>query len=346
MNKMTNFIYKKMLKLSFLFPFFLLNDESIFFILLLIIVIYLHKSSGLFKLFNIKNNKNNNNNKNKNKNKNNKNNNNIDIDFDNVLLKKNDNEFVPLKKNDNEFENENIKFIYKKKNKKTIDNTIEYNPYPTNKIILNKNYSETPEDHEFSVNVNQNICSTPVFSLRTYQNIDFYFNFLIHDYDSKKIHNLIMCKDIHKWMSNSSLSDEDIANELVPIYYSYKESNSENVNVYEYLKIFINSNDDGKIAFIQKGNDFNVIENSINKLIENDIISDLLKGKAYTNYNLSSNDGVTEFLNKFLSLVLISENSIGEQVKFDIKNYYENKSTYEYFFNTINSESLTFTTTL
>jgi hypothetical protein len=49
-------------------------------------------------------------------------------------------------------------------------------------------------------------------------------------------------------------------------------------------KVFINSNDDGKIAFIQKGNDYIIIEKYIDILIEKEIIQDLLSGKIYTNY--------------------------------------------------------------
>jgi hypothetical protein len=154
-----------------------------------------------------------------------------------------------------------------------------------------------------------------------------------------------MCKDIHQWMSESSLSEQDISNELVPIYFCLKNENN-NINVYEYLKVFINSSNDDKIAFVQKGNDYTIIETYIETLIEKDIVQDLLCGKLYTSYNLSINEGVSTFLNKFLSLVLISENFIGEQVKLDIENYYENKSTYQYLFNTLNEDTSVFNTTI
>jgi hypothetical protein len=239
--------------------------------------------------------------------------------------------------------NTNIKLHHKKTNKALLDN-LEYTPYSNDKKKLKKNYSDKTDNNDFSVNVNQAICSTPIFTLRTYKDIDFYFNFLLHNYDTKKIHNLIMCKDIHKWMNSSSLTDQDISNELVPIYFSLKKK--EKVDVFEYLKIFIHSSDDGKIAFIQKGNDYLVIEKYIQDLIDKEIILDLLDEKLYTSYNLSGNEGVSDFLNKFLSLVLISENSIGEQVKLDIENYYENKSTYDYFFNTVNADSTMFNTTI
>ncbi len=343
MNRLTSFIYKKFLKLSVLFPLVLMGNESLIILILLLIIVYLQKSSKIFKSLNKKMNRNDdieiieeNINKNVVHNEKEINNENKDKSVDSATV-------IEEKKN-LEIKS-NIQVICKKK-KKNLDDKIDNNPYPTNKRELNKNYTEKPENHDFLVNVNQTVCSTPVFSLRTYKNIDFYFNFLIHDYDSKKIHNLIMCKDIHKWMSSSSLSDDDIANELVPVYFCLKNNETEVVNVYEYLKIFINSTEDGKIAFVQKGNDYNTVEHSISCLINNDIIMDLLDTKSYTNYNLSTNEGVNDFLNRFLSLVLISESSIGDQVKFDIKNYYENRSTYEYFFNTVNADSSIFNTSL
>lgn len=246
-----------------------------------------------------------------------------------------------------EVKKESINEILNKKNKKNIKSTfdhLEFTPYGNERKVIKKKYTDKPENYDFSVNVNQAICSTPIFNLRTYNNINFYFNFLIHNYDSTKIHNLIMCKDIHKWMSSSSLTDQDITNELVPIYFCLKRKDK--VDVYEYLKIFIHNGEDGKIAFVQKGNDYIIIEKHINELVEKEIIFDLLDGKLYTNYNLYSNEGVCDFLDKFLSLVLISENNIGEQIKLDIENYYENKSTYEYFMNTINADSTCFNTTI
>ena len=72
-------------------------------------------------------------------------------------------------------------------------------------------------------------------------------------------HNLIMCKDIHKWMTTSSLSNDDLSDELAPLYYIKKQNNI--TEVFEYLKIFIHSNNDGtKNAFVQKGVDYLKIE--------------------------------------------------------------------------------------
>jgi hypothetical protein len=242
-------------------------------------------------------------------------------------------------KNNKEKTKNNIKLLIKKNDKSLSD------PYLNDKLSLKKNYKNDTKNKHFNINVNSTICSIPIFNLRTYKDLDYHFNFIIHDYDTKKINNLIMCKDIHKWMSSSCISNEDLNDELVPIYFIKKENNV--TDVYEYLKLFINTNDDQtKICFVQKGIDYLYIKDNIDELIEKDLIKDLLNGKNYVNYNLSVHEGVSDFLNKFLSLVLIPENFIGEQVNIDIENYYENKKTYEYHFNTVNSDINVFNTTL
>jgi hypothetical protein len=48
----------------------------------------------------------------------------------------------------------------------------------------------------------------------------------------------------------------------------------------EYLKIFIHNGEDGKIAFIQKGNDYLVIEKYINELIDKNNLEN--KGKCFS----------------------------------------------------------------
>ena len=367
MNKISKFIFKNVGKISiFLSLIFGNSDSSIVIVIVLLLLIYLkkHNISKIIKDF--KKNKNEDNNEIKNT----KLNDDFDFDFDlksnnvnEIKTKKDDNTeddntedvFIYMKKNNDEHKDlkdlkdlkENIKLNHTKKNfkdKNDFDNNI-VNPYPNNKKNIKLNYSERPNNHDFSLNVNNSICSTPMFTMRTYNEIDFYFNFILHDYDTKKIHDLIMCKDIHQWMSTSSLSEEDISNELVPIYFCLKNENN-NINVYEYLKVFISSNGDEKVAFVQKGNDYIIIEKYIELLIKKDIIQDLLSGKLYISYNLSINEGVSTFLNKFLSLVLISENFIGEQIKLDIENYYENKSTYQYLLNSLNEDTSIFNTTI
>ena len=234
----------------------------------------------------------------------------------------------------------NITINYKKKNE---DKKIE--SYANNKKKLIKKYTDKNEKHDFAVEINSTICSTPIFNLKTYKDLDFHYNFLIHDFDPKKINNLIMCKDIHQWMSSSSLSSEDLSDGIIPVYFVLQKNNVS--NVFEYLKLFIKTDKNGlKIAFIQTGDDYSSIKKYINELISRNLIKDLLQDKSFYNYNLTNHDDVLEFLNNLLSLVLISEDFIGDKINLDIKNYHDNKNTFEYFFNTINSEAGVFNTTI
>lgn len=272
----------------------------------------------------------------------------INLNDDASTIKKSIN--LNAKKN-NDIKN-NIKLIYKKKDeedKKLKETPVKKNtfiePYTNDKPNLQKKYDEDIVDHNFVVNVNSTVCSTPIFNLRTYKDLDFHYNFLIHDFCPKKINNLIMCKDIHQWMTTSSLSSEDLSDELVPIYFVKKQNDI--TDVFEYLKLFIHTDKNNiKIAFIQKGVDFLYIKDDVDQLISKDLIKDLLLDKHYYNYNLSVHDGVSDFLKNFLSLVLIPEHCIGEQINLDIKNYYENQKTFEFFFNTVNSDVGVFNTTI
>ena len=271
------------------------------------------------------------------------------IRFDNIAVNNKSRSInIDLKENANLSVNENIKLNIKKPKKKEVSRTIfATDPYTNDKGILQEKYIENKEknEHEFTINVNSTVCSTPIFNLRTYKDLDFHYNFLIHNFNPQKINNLIMCKDIHQWMTTSSLSSDDLSDELAPIYF-IKKSNGI-TDVFEYLKIFINTDKNGiKIAFIQKGVDFLVVKDDIDKLMEKNLIKDLLLDKHYHNYNLSVHDGVSEFLTNFLSLVLISDTFIGDEIKLDIENYYENQKTFEYFFNTVNSDICVFNTTI
>jgi hypothetical protein len=236
----------------------------------------------------------------------------------------------------------NIKIICKKNDKV---NKLDKDPYKNDLHILEQNYKNEIDKTDFKINVNNTICSTPIFNLRTYKDLNYYYNFIIHDFDPKKINNLIMCQDIHKWMSTSTLSNDDLCDELAPLYFIQKINNK--TEVYEYLKLFINTDNNGtKIAFVQKGVDYLVIKDDIDELINKGLIKDLLSDKHYTNYNLSINEGISDFLEKFLSLVLIAESCIGEQIELDIGNYFENKKTMDYYYNTVNSDSSLFNTSI
>jgi len=154
-----------------------------------------------------------------------------------------------------------------------------------------------------------------------------------------------MCKDINKWMSTPSLSNEDLMDELIPLYFIIKKNGK--TEVYEYLKIFIHKdNNDSKIAFTQKGDDYIIIKDDINKLIEKELIKDLLVDKHYTNYNLSNNNDVTTFLENLLSLFLIDEKFIGDKLHIDIENFNDNKRTYDFHFHTLHSDCSMFNTSI
>jgi len=214
-------------------------------------------------------------------------------------------------------------------------------PYKNEVNLHEKNYKVKPDNYDFNININESTCAMPIFHLRTHDKIDFYYNFIIHNFDPKKINDLIMCKDIHKFMSTSSLTSDDISDELAPIYFIKKDSHC--TEVYEYLKIFIYTDEDNnKIGFVQKGNDYLYVKNDIELLISNGLIGDLLMNKHYINYNLSVNEGVTEFLERLLSLVLIPELLIGNDLKVSIENYYENARAFEYHYNTLNCTSTMF----
>lgn len=234
-------------------------------------------------------------------------------------------------------EEENIKIVCKK--------ILNDDPYDNDKKLLHKQYNNPSDNNDFVLNVTHSTCGTPIFNLRTFKEIDFHFNFILHNFDTYKINNLIMCKDIHKWMTTSSLSNDDLSDELVPLYYIKKIG--EETHVYEYLKIFINTDTDNiKTALVQKGCDYLTIIGDISELINKKFIKDLLDTKNYNNYNLSLHDDVYNFLDRLLSLVLIPEELIGEKIHLDIKNYYENKKTYEYNFNTVNEDINVFNTCL
>lgn len=267
------------------------------------------------------------------------------------IIKEKENIIIENKDFSSNFENtlktSEISNLPLKKNIKNIIKKSNMDPYKNDKENIDYKYNKKPEINEFKVSISNSICSTPMFTLRTYDNLDFYYNMVIHNFDTQKIYNLNMCKDIHKWMTSSYLSNEDLSDEFIPIYFIYKSKNNSEVYVYEYLKFFVHTNENGiKNGFIQKGNDYLIITEDINKLIELNYIKDLLNGEQYINYNLSCNEGTVTFLDKFLSLVLIPEEQIGSQLTFDISNYYENKNTYEYYMKTINSDLSMYNTSI
>jgi hypothetical protein len=266
---------------------------------------------------------------------------------------KDDENEKPINKDDEKPKHKlNIKENIKKNKEYSLNHTYtDYteNPYHTDIKNIHNKYISKNQDYNFELKVNQSLCSTPIFNLRTIKSLNFYWNFVIHNFDNKKLNNLIMCRDIHKWMDNSTLSNDDLEDDFCPIYYITKSNNSENAEIitFEYLKIFIHSDKDGtKNAFIQKGLDYSKIEKYINELIDTEIIKDLLCDSNYFNYNLSTHDGVTQFLDGLLSLILPPESTIGDTMILDVKHNCENKTAYEFMYNTLNIDSNTFNTTI
>ena len=337
MNKILNFISKNFGKLGLLLSFSLTGKEGILLIIILIIALYLSTNSKHIKKY---------------INRLNKlsfdNSDNGDLEYkenivDNILNKTLD---LDLHNNNKKCDNikKNIKAMINRMDTTTRNNS-KKDPYENNVHELQDDYDGKNNDYNFSLHVNNATCSTPIFNLRTYKDLDFHFNFLIHDFDPKKINSLIMTKDIQKWMSSASLTNEDLSDNLLPIYFIKKINGVS--DVFEYLKIFINTDSDGiKIAFVQRGADYFAVKDEIDELIEKDIIKDLLNNSDYYSYNLSVHEGVLDFLERFLSLVLIAEQYIGEKVLLDIENSHENKKAFEYNYNIINSESNMFNTSI
>ncbi len=239
--------------------------------------------------------------------------------------------------------NKKLKDI-KEKNYKRFNNKVDKfnneSAYISDISKLNKEYFGS-DDNDFMLKINELNQNIPIFNLRSSKNIDFYFNFHLHNADNNKINNLIMCRDIHQWMSSSSLSNDDLENDVYPLYLILKDHKTENeIMIFEVYKIFVFVDENNnKKAFITKGNNFKASEEILKILVELDYVKDLLNGKQYEEYNLSNHHGVTKFLNNILSHFLASESQSGEVMSIDVKQYNENKNTFDYFYHTANYDS-------
>jgi hypothetical protein len=333
MNKIFKFISKNLGKLALLLSLSISGNEGVLLVIILVIALYLmqskkfKKSINKINIFSFENSQNGEV---------------EDLDLREKEQNDNNNFVVNKKVNDEKCDNikKNIKAVINRMDKRS-----KKDPYENNVNELQDDYDGKNNDYNFLLNVNNAICSTPIFNLRTYRDLDFHFNFIIHDFDPKKINSLIMTKDIQKWMSSASLTNEDLSDSLLPIYFIKKVNGVS--DVFEYLKVFINTDPDGvKIAFVQRGSDYFAVKDDIDELIEKDIIKDLLNNSSYYSYNLSVHEGVLDFLERFLSLVLIAEQYIGEKVSLDIENSHENKKAFEYNYNIINSENNMFNTSI
>ena len=237
--------------------------------------------------------------------------------------------------------------IKEKRENKKVDKTLNIKPYVNKVQKMNNEYADR-ENHYFELKVNDNNKNLPIFNLRSSDNIDFYWNFHLHNSDNTKINNLILCRDIHQWMNSSSLSDEDLDNKCYPIYLVIKDhKNNNEIMIFEAYKLFVYMNETGnKQAFVSRGDNYKTVEEILNILIEMDYIKDLLNGKDYESYDLTSHDSVCLFLNNILSHFLPSDSQNGEVINIDVKQYNENRETFDYFYHTFSCDNDMFNTNI
>lgn len=257
------------------------------------------------------------------------NNNSDDEENDDSNIKTNIKKIKEIIKTENDF-NGSRKLI-----NKVIDKDSEEREYSDYLTKINVDYHDSSHCL-FKLKVNENNKNIPIFNLRSSEKIDFYWNFHLHNTNNSKINSLILCRDIHQWMSNSSISNEDLENRCYPLYLIFRDHKSNNeIMIFEAYKIFVYCDETGnKQAFISKGENFKTIEEILNILINLGYIKDLLNEKEYDSYNLTSHHSVILFLNNLLSHFLPYESKDGEVINIDLQQYNENKNTFDYFYHT------------
>lgn len=307
-NKIKDFFSKNIDKLSVLLTVLFHTDKSILTFVIVILILYIFYKNNLYSL--------------------------VDKDFSKIFKGYDEHKDVYTNKE------KNIDLEVKKIKKSNI-------PYNNDSKKLHHSYNKESENKDFKLHVNHGILTTPIFNLRTFKDLDFYYNFYAVGLDVNHWNNLIMVNDLHKWMNTSSLSNEDLEDKFIPILFIEKKNDSENIKISEYLKIFVKTDNHGvKTAFCQKGNEFQSIKKHINILIEKHLIKDLLVDDEYYVYNLSEHHSLSNFLENLLSLILIPKNLLGEEISIDISHHCENLKTYEYFFNSLSGECNLFQTSI
>ncbi len=223
------------------------------------------------------------------------------------------------------------------------------NPYPLCTIDVCKNYDNCRCVNACysTIIVNENHLCIPQFNLRTLPGcINFFYNFYVGNLSNTSINSLIMLKDLLTWRSNGEISiGSDILPDCIyPVYFIYKERNGK-VCCYEYLKIFINTDDcNSRTAFVSKGNDYLCVVDKINFLLvgcdDCPFIQDLLNGSEYYTYNISESCPQTllAFIYALLSLYLIPNCLLGKQIIYDISYCNESQKQYDYFFEYFNCD--------
>jgi hypothetical protein len=307
-NKIKDFFSKNIDKLSVLLTVLFQTDKSILTFVIIILILYIFYKNNLYSL--------------------------VDKDFSKIFKGYDEHKDVYTNKE------KNIDLEVKKIKKSNI-------PYDNDSKKLHNSYNKEFKNKDFKLHVNHGILTTPIFNLRTFKDLDFYYNFYAVGLDVNHWNNLIMVNDLHKWMNTSSLSNEDLEDKFIPILFIEKKHDSENIKISEYLKIFVKTDNQGvKTAFCQKGNEFQSIKKHINILIEKHLIKNLLEDDEYYVYNLSEHHSLSKFLENLLSLILIPKNLLGEEISIDISHHCENLKTYEYFFNSLSGECNLFQTSI
>lgn len=222
-------------------------------------------------------------------------------------------------------------------------------PYPlcTEKICKNYSNCQCATPCFTSILVNENQLCIPQFNLRTLPGcINFFYNFYVANLSLSSINSLIMLKDLLTWRSGGGISiGSDILPDCIyPVYFIYKDKNC-NICCYEYLRIFINTDDcNTRTAFVSKGKDYLCVVDKINFLLvgcdDCPFINDLLNGSEYYTYNISESCPQTlyGFIIALLSLYLIPNCLIGKQIIYDISHCNETQKQLEYFYEYFNCD--------
>ena len=236
--------------------------------------------------------------------------------------------------------------IPKKKSKiinKCVDKFNTRSWYKNTKDHLSKNYYIDEPTCDYTLTVTEENKDLLIYNLRTYSNIDFYFKLCIADYNSKKLNQLIMLRDIQNWMYNSTITNEEFDNTVIPVYLIYKDHKTNNeIMIFEIYKIFFYEKEEGKKqCFVSKGEHYVAVEEILNILFQFNYIQNLCNGKDYDTYDLSNRDELCNFLDKLLSGCTLQNNNKGDNVYLDMNQKIDNMKTFEYFYEVLNSDQIT-----
>ena len=240
----------------------------------------------------------------------------------------------------------NIESNIKKKNSKVINKQVDkFNNstwYKNSKDKLLKNYYADEPNQDFELKVTEENKHLLIRNLRTYPNIDFYFKLHITDYNSKRLNQLIMLRDIQNWMCNSTITNEEFDNVAIPVYLIFKDhkSNSE-IMIFEIYKMFFYEKEEGrKQCFVSKGEHYVAVEEILNILFRFNYVQNICNDKDYDTYDLSNSDELCDFLDKLLSGCTVQNSNKDDKVYLDMNQRVDNMETFEYFYEVLNGEQM------